>query len=432
MQRRRLVFGAASLAGAYALAPLIAACGGGGKAEAREVRSDAARVVPDPTSEALADAVGSDIRAFGWDALQRLAAVEKGNLVISPYSIAVCMAMVRAGARGATASELTGALRLDDLAENADVAFNAIDAELRMPGGSSNGLQPFELAVANAVWSQSGFDFEQEFLDTLARYYGAGVQTVDFQSKPEPARQAINNWVSDETKKRIQDLLPKGSIDSSTRMVLANAIYFKADWARPFEAHATSQVPFNTLNGGEKPVAMMHSVGSFAYASVAGVEALELSYAGDAISMVVVLPAAGMYGAVEGNPGPTFEALASNLRPTQVSVSLPKWKFTSEFPLKELLEQMGARAVFDPEAADLSGIDGRRDLYVSGVFHKAFVSVDEKGTEAAAATGAVVDTTAAPAQPPVSFTVDRPFLFAIRHRQTGAFLFAGRVLDPTV
>ena len=407
---------------AWPLAPLIAACGSDA-AEAAELRSNVARGTPDAAATELAPRLAAAIEALGRDALQSLSASQDGNLFLSPYSISVAVAMVRAGAHGTTGEELITALRLSSLSVRADAAFNAVDAGLRASASSevANG-QPFELWSANGIWTQSGFHVEQEFLDTLARFYGAGVHMVDFERSPEPARAAINGWVEDQTKKRIKDLIPARSIDSSTRLVLANAIYFKADWAETFDPKETAAAPFTPLDGSTKDVQMMRSSGMFAYAAEDGVEALELPYLGGDVSMVLIVPEKGRYEAVEPFAGRQFDSLVAQFRPTAATLSVPKWQFTSEFALKEMLQAMGAQAAFDSATADLSGIDGERDLYVAGVYHKAFVSVDEKGTEAAAATGASVNATSAPSEAPLVLKIDRPFLFAIRHRPTGVIL----------
>lgn len=425
MQRRRFLAATGGLAALLAAAPLVAACGTE-KAEATEARADVPR----------AGAGSGDARAFagastmlGWDLYRFLAGREQGNMFLSPYSIAAAMAMVTAGARGESAAQLHTVLHTATLGENLHPAFNALDHALAA-SAPKDGAAPFELATANSAWAQAGFAFERAYLETLARYYGAGVHLADFERKTEAARAAVNDWVEERTKDRIKDLLPKGSVDALTRLVLVNAIYFKADWLSPFAKESTAPGPFTTLAGARKDMPMMHQTASFAYAKGNGLEALELPYAGNAVSMVVLLPAAGALKEVEPRLATDAATLMAGMKSTRAVVTLPKWEFTSSFALRDAFTTLGARDPFDPGLADFSGMDGKRDLYVSDVFHKAFVRVDEKGTEAAAATGAVVGATSAPVDPPVQFTVDRPFVFLIRHRESGAVLFAGRVTDP--
>jgi serpin B len=431
MKRRRLLTGTAALGAAWALGPLAAACGSSNKAKASEVRADLPRDTPGADGAAQAKRLGDAVAAFGWDMLGQLTTPSATNLFLSPYSISVAMAMVLAGARGESADELSKALHLQGLGADTPAAFNAANQVLAAAAASQKDQQPFELAEANALWAQAGFEIQKAYLETLARFYGAGVRLVDYEHAAEDARKAINDWVADQTKKRIQDLLPKGSVNDMTRLVLANAIYFKADWTVPFEPKSTSPAPFTLRDGSRKDVPTMTRSGSFLYAERADGQMIELPYAGGSTSMLVLLPKAGAFAAVEQDAANAMTVLTAQLKSTQVRLSMPKWEFTSSFALKDAFAALGAKAAFDPDRADLSGIDGRRDLYISDVFHKAFVKVDEKGTEAAAATGAVVGVTSAPLPPPIEFKMDRPFLFVIREKTTGLALFAGRVVDPS-
>lgn len=431
MKRRTLLTGTAALGAAWAVGPLAAACGGADKAKASEAHADLPRDAPGADGPAQAKSVGGAVTAFGWDMLRQVTTPTAGNVFLSPYSISVAMAMVLDGARGPSADELASALKLNPLAGAINSGFNAVHRALTTPSATvQKGQQAFELAEANALWAQYGFSIERAYLETLARFYGAGVRLVDYEHAPEPSRKAINDWVSDQTKQRIQDLLPKGSINDLTRLVLANAVYFKADWSVPFDKSFTAPARFTLLDGTAKDVPTMHRIGTFQYAVGTEVQALELPYAGGAISMLVLLPPKGGWGVVEADAASVYASLGPQLKSARVSLSMPKWEFTSEFALKEAFAGLGATTVFDPDEADLSGIDGRRELYISEVFHKAFVRVDEKGTEAAAATGAIGQATSAPLEPPIEFRLDRPFLFAIRETTTGVVLFAGRVVDP--
>jgi len=430
MERRRFLAGTAGLVGIWAMQPLFSACGSE-SAEAGEARADVARATPGANALTEATAFANASRDLGWDLYRLLAAKEGGNLFLSPYSIAAAMAMVTAGARGDTAAQLQRTLHTTGSGETLHPAFNALDSALAATASKDRAV-PFELTTANSAWGQSGFDFERAYLETLARYYGAGVQLADFQHEPDSARKAVNRWVEERTKERIKDLLPAGSVNTLTRLILVNAIYFKADWASPFEKELTSPGAFTTGAGARKDIPMMRRTGTYEYAKGDGVELLELPYAGNAASMAVLLPGQGTFAKAESALAQSAGSLLASVKSTRVAVTMPKWQFTSSFALKEALTALGATDAFDAGRADFSGMDGRKDLFLSDVFHKAFVRVDEKGTEAAAATGAVVGATSAPVDPPVQFTVDRPFIFLIRHRETGAVLFAGRVADPTV
>ncbi|MFN8507695.1 MAG: serpin family protein [Dehalococcoidia bacterium] len=428
MQRRRFLAVTAGFAGFWAMQPLLSACGTD-SAAAGEARADVARATPGANGLTEAITFANASRDLGWDLYRLLAAKDTGNIFLSPYSIAAAMAMVTAGARGDTAVQLQRLLHTTGSGEGLHPAFNALDTVLTTTASKDRGV-PFELTTANSAWGQSGFDFERAYLETLARYYGAGIQLADFQHEPDSARKAVNKWVEERTKERIKDLLPAGSVNTLTRLILVNAIYFKADWSAPFEKELTSPGAFTTAAGARKDVPMMRRTGTYEYAKGDGVELLELPYASSGVSMAVLLPAQGTLAKAEGALAQSAGSLLASVKSTRVALTMPKWQFTSSFALKEALSTLGATDVFDAGRADLSGMDGRKDIFLTDVFHKAFVRVDEKGTEAAAATGAVVGATSAPVDPPVQFTVDRPFIFLIRERETGAVLFAGRVVDP--
>lgn len=431
MNRRDFLASTAALGGLWAIGPLAAACGDSEEAEAKEARADLPRTKPDAAATALGREVAAGNAAFGWDLYRLLAKAGGGNLFVSPFSIGLCMAMVYAGARGETAAGLAKALHLDP-AKDVHAGWNALDQALSAPAPApgKDKPQPFELAIANSAWGQEGFDFRQAFLELLARNYGAGLYLADFSKKPEDERKRINAWVEDKTRERIKDLLPEGSITGLTRLVLANAIYFKANWTEQFSPEATQPGPFTRNDGSKVEVPMMRTTESFAYAKAGDLEAVELPYAGGKASMVILLPAAGGLPALEATLGERVAQLVPQLKAAPVQLAMPRWEFTSEFRLKDALVALGAADAFDEAACDLSGIAGEPgELVVSDVFHKAFVKVDEKGTEAAAATAAVIRATGAPAEP-VKLTIDRPFVFFIREKETGAVLFAGRVVDP--
>jgi serpin B len=370
--------------------------------------------------------------AFAFNLYQVLRQTD-GNLFYSPYSISEALAMTYVGANGDTAQQMADTLKFLLAQNQLHPAFNNLDLLLRQRGQGAQGKddEGFRLNVVNAIWGQKDFKFLNSYLDVLAENYGAGLRLLDFKNKPEDSRTTINKWVSEQTENRINDLIPRGAIDPLTRLVLTNAIYFNAAWQNPFEDELTSSGTFYLLNGNTTTAQMMHQSHSFGYAASDGYQAVELPYSGGELSMVILLPDSGRFNEFETslNAG-QVEDIISNIERTQVNLTMPKFEFESSFGLKDTLTEMGMPIAFDDVNADFSGMDGKRDLYITDVIHKAFVSVDEAGTEAAAATAVIVGTTSMPANP-VSVTIDRPFVFLIRDIQTGAILFVGRVLTTS-
>jgi serpin B len=368
---------------------------------------------------------------FGWDMYRHLAGLSSENLALSPFSIGVAMAMAYAGARGETASELAEVLHFAGPGDDLHPGYNALHLALTAPAETDD-ASDFTLTPANSVWTQAGYPFEPAYLDLLAQYYGAGAWQVDFAKETEAARTQINDWVEEHTNDRIQDLLPGGSLTNLTRLVLANAVYFKADWLQPFHPGFTRPAPFHRADGTTVDVPMMRLKAGWRYASVSDaggdVAAVELPYAGEKASMLILLPEEGRIAELEAGAAQVLDRVIAALKPNHLPVTIPKWEFTSSFALVDAFRALGAAVAFDPVRADFSGIDGTRDIYISRVEHKAFIAVDEMGTEASAATGVVGETQSGTL---VTFYADRPFLFVIRHIETGAVLFAGRVMDPS-
>lgn len=369
--------------------------------------------------------------AFAFDLYHKLSQ-DEGNLFLSPYSISEALAMTYAGARGDTEKAMAQALNFTLPQDRLHTAFNSLDLQLKQRGQGAKGKDGkcFRLNMVNALWGQKGFDFLPAFLDTLAQNYGAGLRLVDFINHTEDARLTINGWVSDQTEGRIKDLIPPGVLDKMTRLVLTNAIYFNAAWQHPFEKNATSDAPFRLLDGREITVPMMRQTTSFNYTEGEGYQAVELPYDGQELSMVVLLPRSGKFQDFEQKlTADTVQQIIKQMEHRQVALSMPKFTYESQFSLKRALTDLGMGVAFDPVAADFSGTDGRRDLFIQDALHKAFVAVDEAGTEAAAATAVVVGLTAMP-PPPLEMKVDRPFVFLIRDIPTGSIIFVGRVLNP--
>jgi len=356
---------------------------------------------------------------------------EEGNLFYSPYSISLALAMTYAGARGETAQQMADTLQFLLEQERLHPAFNWLDAELARRGEGAAGKdgEGFRLNIVNAIWGQKDYEFLTDFLDILAENYGAGLRILDFITETEKSRLTINDWVSNQTEGRIEDLIPQGAIDEWTRLVLTNAIYFNAAWAYPFNGNITADGPFYLLDGGQVSVPMMKQTESFGYTEGEGYQAVELLYDGGELSMVILLPEAGNFEAFEeGLQAQQVSDVISGLQPTEVALTMPKFEFDSEFSLKDTLAGMGMPIAFSSDA-DFSGMTGNPELFISDVVHKAFVAVDEAGTEAAAATAVIMKLTAVP-EPPVEVTLDHPFIFLIRDIETGAILFVGRVMNP--
>jgi len=370
--------------------------------------------------------------AFTFDLYQALKE-EDGNLFYSPYSISLALAMTYAGARGETAEQMAGTLQFLLDQDKLHPAFNWLDAELAGRGEGAEGKdgEGFRLNIVNAIWGQKDYDFLSTFLDVLAENYGAGLRMLDFMTETEKSRLAINDWISDQTEARIEDLIPQGALSELTRLVLTNAIYFNAAWAYPFDEDITSDSQFYLLDGGQVSVPMMKQTESFGYTDGEGYQAVELQYDGGELSMVILLPEDGNFEAFEeGLQGQQVSDIISGLQPSEVALTMPQFEFESEFSLTDTLAGMGMPIAFSG-AADFSGMTGNRELFISDVVHKAFVAVDEAGTEAAAATAVIMELTAMP-DFLVEVTIDSPFIFLIRDIETGAILFVGRVMNPGV
>src|SRR5687768_7552243 len=410
-----------------ALGLLFSACGP--LPSASIAQSDLQRVTaPDAPSGDL-QALVQNNNAFAFDLYRSLQA-QDGNLFYSPYSISLALAMTYAGARGSTESQMVQTLHFlpqDQL----HPSFNALDLQLAEHGkAQSEDETPLQLNIANAVWAEQTYPFLQDFLDTIALNYGAGIRLADFINQYEAVRKEINDWVSDQTKGKIKDLIPEGVLNTDTRMALVNAIYFKADWLSPFDAESTQDARFHLLNGSEVSVPTMNKDAFIPYAKGDGWQAIELAYEGETAAMDIIVPDEGRFEEIEsGLDYEAASAILSSLQPTSVTLALPKFTFESEFGVDDQLKALGMTDAFDPDRADFSGMTDRKDLFISAVLHKAFVAVDEKGTEAAAATAVIVGVTSAPVFD-VTLIIDRPFIFLIRDIPTGQILFVGRVLNP--
>ncbi len=380
---------------------------------------------------------------FGLDLYGELAGKEKGNVFFSPYSISEALSMTYLGAAGQTKDEMRKVLNVpvghlkqgeatswtnDELA----AAYKDFHGKLESSAGK------FQLHVANALWGAQGAKFKPDFLKAVDEQFGGKLSSLDF-SKSDQAAKTINDWVAGQTQQKIKDLVPASALDASTRLVLTNAIYFKAPWQHQFKSAITKDQDF--FLGGENKIQakMMEQTERFRYGEAEGVKALEMSYEKSPVSMVLLLPdkkdgLGDLEKALTAKPkeGSALDPYLKDMKSPKVHVVLPKFKFTCQFGLGDVLQKLGMKLAFEGGNADFSGMSEKEKLSISAVIHKAFVDVNEEGTEAAAATAVVMHMSAVMRpEPPKEFVADHPFLFLIRDGQTGSVLFMGRVNDPT-
>ncbi len=413
-----------------ALSVLLSACAAQPSAS---VAQSSLKRVADPNVPANdLSALVQGNNAFAID-LYRSLRPQGGNLAFSPYSLSVALAMPYAGARGQTETQMAQALHYTLPQDRLHPAFNRLDQDLAQEAKpTSDAEQPLQLNIANGVWAEQTFSFLPSYLDLIALNYGAGIQLADFVKQSESVRQQINNWVSQKTNSKIQNLIPSGVLGSSTKMVLVNALYFKADWADPFDPTDTTDAPFHLLDGTQVTSKQMNGkLYGLPYASGDGYQAVELAYQGNTAAMDIIVPDSGRYKDFEASlDAAKLDTILSSMQPTTLKLGLAKFTFRSSFDLGSQLTTLGMPDALDPNRADFSGMTGKLDLFIAKVLHQAFIAVDEKGTEAAAATAVIMAPTAA-MLPPQELMVDRPFIFVIRDLKSGQILFLGRVLDPT-
>jgi serpin B len=358
-----------------------------------------------------------------------------GNRFVSPFSMSTALAMAYAGAQDETALQIARALHFKLPPSQLHPAFHRLIAELHSRNANQAAPdQPadVQLYTANALWAQAGERILPDFQKRIEVNYHGGLYPVDFRHAPDAAARTINAWVEEQTKGKIQDLIKSTHIDPHTVLILTNAIYFKALWASPFSKEKTSPDDFHSSPRDLARVDMMKQSGRFRYFDEGSLQALELPYKGNTLAILILLPRAkdGLGQLESSLTSAKIANWVSKLSSHRVDVSLPRFKLTAEIELKDALSALGMPVAFKPGVADFSGITGTRELAISAVVHKAFVEVDEKGTEAAAATGVGFARTAVVAQPPVVFRADHPFFFLIRDTRTGSILFLGRLVRP--
>ncbi|MDO8392122.1 MAG: serpin family protein [Actinomycetota bacterium] len=429
MQRRTFL----SLLALPAVAQFLQACGDGtgngsptvpGRST---VRGNALRATAGPDDAIQASAA---INEFAQDLYDQLVAADPAaNLVFSPASIAIALTMAAVGARGPTVDEMNAVLHIVDDG-SIDRSMNGVATRLEsvnrtrdnsVDGG--DGTSEVQLSVANSLWGQSGLGFEQAFMEILSGEYDAGLELVDYRADPEAARGAINEWVATQTNDRIPQLLAEGTITTDSRLTLVNAIYLKANWDTVFPKADTAAEPFAAPTG-EISVQMMHRSGEFGYAEGDGWQAIDIPYVFNELAFTVAM------GTAADSVLPIGDELFPALTNRQVELGLPRFDLETSTDLVQVLTDMGMKLAFT-DAADFSGITQAEALAIGAVIHQANITVDEEGTEAAAATAVIMVETSAPADEPIVLTIDRPFTFWLREVTTGTIVFMGRVNDPS-
>ena len=390
---------------------------------------DSRGTAQDVGEPALSELVDGN-NAFAFDLYQAVRN-EDGNLFFSPYSISTALAMTYAGARSSTEEQMASVLHYTLPQDQLHPAFSYLEHRLTDQEADGNEQEEdFILRIANSIWGHDGYSFLPEYIDLIAGNYGADLRSVDFEdaNNREQARLAINEWISEQTEGKIEELIGNEMLTASTRLVLANAVYFKANWEDPF-SNATRNDEFYLLDGSAVTVPMMARKGFANYFEGAGFQAIELPYKGERLQMIVLLPAEGWFDEIESGLDTEFvKSLLRGFASEDIKLYLPRFEYEASLSLADTLAEMGMPVAFDKLQADFSGTaEIPPNLFISLIEHKAFVAVDETGTEAAAATGVVAEA----ASEPVVVEVNRPFIFFIRDSDSGTIVFVGRVINPT-
>ncbi|MCE5201784.1 MAG: serpin family protein [Synergistaceae bacterium] len=375
---------------------------------------------------ALSKKAAGSVNGFALGLYKNLSEKETGNLFFSPYSISAALAASYAGARGSTAAEMENVLYLDP---DIHRSMSALISEL-----NSVSDDIAEMDTANAIWPAKQEKLLADYVDTVKNYYGAALIPLNYRASPEKARKTINKWVEKQTHEKIKDLIGVGVLKKDTQMVLTNAVYFRSDWLEKFEAGDSRVMPFWVANDRSIPTLMMNKTSDrINYAKISGTEIAELPYKDGRFSMLVILPdkATGLKSAESNLSLKELDSWIKSMSLKKVSITIPKFKMEQSFELSEALGQMGMPSAFSPDKADFSGMNGKYNMYIGSVIHKAFIEVGEEGTEAAAATAVIMmKTSLQPHGETIIFRADRPFIFMIRDNRSGAILFIGRYAKP--
>ncbi|PKL57208.1 MAG: proteinase IV [Methanomicrobiales archaeon HGW-Methanomicrobiales-6] len=429
----RRISGLLLLAGLIVIGCIVAGCTDTPQTTSGQSAPPAGQETPGPVAEGTGNVSAGNNR-FAADLYRHLAS-DPGNagknIFFSPYSISSALAITYEGARGTTADEIGSVLHLPQNETLRRAGFAGLDAVL------NSGDENYTLRTANALWAEETYPFLPEYVDTAARWYRANVTNLDFINDPEGSRATINRWVEEKTEDKIRDLLPAGSVDPMTRLVITNAIYFKGTWVKQFDPAETTEEEFRVAPGETVQVQMMHRTDEdaiYGYTETESLQVLRMPYAhadGTELSMLVLLPQEdNLTAAEEALDARTLSGIQDSMIDQRVRVVFPKFTLETTYSLPQVLATMGMPTAFT-NAANFSGMDGTEDLFISDVVHKAFVDVNEEGTEAAAATGVVMNLASAPMEDktPV-FRADHPFVFLIVEEDSDTILFAGRVVNP--
>jgi serine protease inhibitor len=394
------------------------------------------------TQEGIQEVVDAN-NQFAFDLYHEFDSQENGNMFYSPYSISTALVMTYEGAKGQTADEISSVFHFpekDILRPNSAAIYNGLNEK----------NQEYELKTGNALWAQYDYEFLDEYMNNVEKYYGGKATNLDFAKETEKSRQTINSFIEEQTNGKIKDLIPKEVLSPMTRLVLTNAIYFKGTWEWEFDKSDTQERDFKITPENVVKTEMMHmspDEANFNYMETEKMQMIELPYKGDELSMLILLPRQEKelnwrtgeiinynYSIedIEFNYE-KFNEYKSEMKETNLdSIYLPKFEFDSKYFMAKNLENLGMPKAFIPGGADFSGMDGTNYLFISDVIHQAYVKVDEQGTEAAAATAVVMEiTSAGPEMQPPTFNADHPFIFIIQEKDTGNILFLGKVNDPT-
>ena len=398
------------------------------------VKSDQAREMFPQVDPSWINQLAKDNNSFALAFYEQINRGED-NIIFSPLSLSLALSMTLAGAESSTEQAMIDALKFTQPEENIYPSFNALllaieESQNFIPENAQG--NHFQINIANSIWGQAGYPFRESFLDLLAQNYGAGMYQMDFGAKPEEAREAINSWVEKETEDKIKDLIPPNAINTLTRLVLANAIYFNGSWRYPFEKSSTADAPFTLLNGTQTTVDMMKLTSdNLGYVRVDQVQAVNLPYLSPDFAMTIIVPDEGSFSDYEAQlDAQELEGLFKSLTMNRVNLQMPKFDFPSSINANDALSALGMAEAFQIESADFTGMTENDELYITDVLQKATITVDEEGTEAAAATAVIMGLKSVMSTEPVNLIIDRPFMFFIRHLPSNSIIFMGRVTQP--
>ena len=414
-----------SLSLAIATTLLFVGCSNNSKENFSVASSKLTRDLNPAVGESQLKSLVEGNNAFAFGLFEKLEKKESENIFISPYSISQALVMTYAGAKNTTKTQMAEVLHFNQNDDDLHSSFNALDLHLNYTDGN------YTFSLANSLWAQKDYKFLDSYLDLLKVNYGADVNLLNF-AEGEKSRQIINSWVEDKTHQKIKDLIPKGALNAETKFVLTNAIYFKGDWVSEFEKENTQKGDFTLLDESRKEVDFMHQTDYFPYADDENYQAIELPYKGNRTSMVVVLPKDGKFQDVASDIKNVYQKVISDKNQSRINLKMPKFKFTTDvYRLKEYFEELGMVEPFSDEA-DFSGMSesGESPLKIEEILHKAFIKVDEKGSEAAAATAVIMSNASADIGKPINMFINRAFLFFIRDIKSGQVLFMGIVKNP--